>query len=113
MHWKVPTYRPFTQLRPGLSFSVLLQEGHFMHGAINSFLNFGREIQSLITGLWPTDHRSTGVPITGTPVTDHQSTVDYGLTDRLLTTLYDVPFTMYSVLTSKEILFPLKPKNPV
>ena len=89
-----------------------------MHGAINSFLNFGREILSLISGHrhtdhWPTDYRSTGVPITDTPVTDHQSAVDYGLTDRLLTTLYDVPFTMYSVLTSKEILFPLKPKNPV
>ena len=103
MHRKVPTYRPLTQLRPGLSFSVMLQEGHFMHGALHSFLNFGRELQSLITVHWHTDHRSTGLPITGQWHTGH----------RLLTTLYYIPFTMYSVLTTKEILFPLKPKNPV
>lgn len=116
---KVPTYRPSTQLRPSLRFSVLLQEGHFMHRALHSFLNFGRELQSffsqrrdvrrqlacrsiseagggyqsLITVHWHTDHRSTG--------------------HRLLTTLYYIPYTMYSVLTTKEILFPLKPKNPV
>ena len=134
MYWPVLTYRPFTQLRPGLRFSVLLQGGHFsvslakgvlrlskgnLHGTLHSFLNFGRELQSffsprrdvhrqlacrsiseagggyqsLITGHWHTDHRSTG--------------------HRLLTTLYYIPYTMYSVLTTKEILFPLKPKNPV
>ncbi|WP_421889757.1 hypothetical protein [Marinoscillum sp.] len=82
MHWKVPTYHPLTQLRPGLGCHVpLLRASYSMHRALHAWIrkdNAQNPEHRLLTA----DHKSL--------VTEHHP-----------------PVTWY------DILFPLKPKNPV
>ncbi|MFH6983494.1 hypothetical protein [Marinoscillum luteum] len=102
MHWKVPTYRPLTQLSPGLSCYIpRIGGGHTAQRAHGPLIRIPVAPHSSVSRL---KGQSGGSGARGGahphPVALHQHAVSRPTEYRPLITCYD-------------ILFPLKPKKPV